>query len=108
MPTHRVSEQGRVGLAQVLEQGREVALERAGARLGLVRVAVAAEVEGDDVEALRERGGDVVPPVGVGAAAVEQHQGGPARVAVVQGVEVDAIERRRGEAFGARHEWHAV
>src|SRR5262249_18626594 len=101
---HRVAEQRRVGGAEVLEQRGEVALERTGAGLGLVRVAMAPEVEGDDVKALGQDRGDIVPPVGVGAAAVEEHEGGPTRLAVMEGVEVDTFEGRRGEAFGARHE----
>ena len=44
--------------------------------VAVVAVAVAGQVDGHDAELVGERGGDVGPPVRVGAAAVDEHQAG--------------------------------
>ena len=87
---------------EMVEQGGQVVLE--SARLPsrrVIGITMSAEVEGDDVKTLGESRCHCVPPVRVGAAAVEQHQRHSGRIAPVQGVEGDAVERRSAEPFGA-------
>jgi hypothetical protein len=77
----------------VIEQGLEIVGECADPRLfGLVRVTVSAEVERDDVELLGDHWGDMVPPVRVGAAPVQQYHLLALRVAPVERVELHTFE----------------
>ena len=67
--------------------------------------AVAAEVERDEVEPVGERRRQVVPPVRVRTATVEQRDRGAPGLAPLEGVELDAREAaagRRAEASAAR------
>ena len=103
MGAHRVPDEGRVGRSQMLEDGLEIALETT--RLDafrVVRVAVAAKVDGDHVEPDGEGRGDVVPPVRVGTAAVEEDELGMGLAPTVDGAEGYALEGRGREAFAAR------
>jgi hypothetical protein len=50
-------------------------------------------VEGDDVKPVNEGGDNGVKPVSVGGAAVEEAEGGPARLAPLQSVKGDAVNR---------------
>ena len=59
----------------------------------MVAVAVAGQVDGDDSELVANVAGDVRPPVRVRAAAVDEHEPAPARVA--PGEVVDRQRRRR-------------
>ena len=97
---HRVSDEPNGWIPEVLDQGLEVF--RQGARPGfswVVGVSVPAEVEGDHVKALGHRRGDMVPPVRVGAAAVEQHQFLVFGIAPVKRVQANARQRRGAEVL---------
>src|SRR6185503_9940066 len=74
-------------------------MERADQELlGMVAVAVSAEIQAHDPEALGERRGDFVPPMQIGAASVQQHHAGRTRVAAQLRVQVHPVELGPGEA----------
>jgi len=60
---------------------------------------VAPEVQRQYVMASRERGRQVIPPVGIRSASVQQHELRIARPPAVQDVELYTIEERVGEAL---------
>jgi len=70
--SHRVADEPNGWMLQMLEQGFEVFGQGAHTRLlWVVRVSVPAKVERDYVKAFGDHWGDMVPPVGVGATAVQ-------------------------------------
>ena len=98
-----VADEGRVRVAEPLEERLEVVAEGARQELvGEVRGAVSAEVEGDDVEVAREARREVVEPVSVRARPVEEHEGRARRVPEVEGRELDAAQAGAREAFETR------
>jgi hypothetical protein len=68
----------------------------------MIGISVAAEVEGDYVESCGQLRCDVVPPMRVGSAAVEQDEGGMRGVPPEEGVKVDSAEARSREASALR------
>ena len=92
---HRVAEQAHGRLAEMFEQRLEIVVECAWEQiLWMIGISVAAEVEGDHVEARSQPRCDVVPPMRVGSAPVKQDQRGKRGVAPEEGVKVYAAQAR--------------
>jgi glutathione S-transferase len=98
-----MAHQDRRRTAEIGEQRGQIVGE--GAHLEgfrMIRIAVTPEVEGDDVEAPRQRLGLRLPPVDVGGAAMQQHHQRACRITALQRVERHALELGSCEASAAR------
>jgi hypothetical protein len=91
----------RFGSAEPLEQRFEITVERPHFDFARrIRVPVAAEVEGDDLETFRQTRREMVPPMGVGAAPVEEDELALALgIAVPKRVQSNLSEFRGGESL---------
>ena len=88
--------------AQVFAEPLEVGVECADLEFfGIVGVAVPAKIECQNVVVLREFGGHMIPPVGIGPPSVEQHEGRILFVPPMEHIEKSAGTKRMGESLGS-------
>ena len=96
-PAHRVPDEHRRALhAAVVGAGHHLVGPRLdGVHRAPAAVAVARQVDGDDVVLRQEQRRDEAPPVGVGGAAVDEHEAGALDVAPAQVVDVARLDPHR-------------
>jgi hypothetical protein len=94
MAAHRMAKQDCVFAPEMSEQEFDVVVERAHHPLfWVVRNTMTPKIQGHDVKAVGERGGDVVPPMRVRTAAVKHHQD---RLGITAPGEIMKLRRPRG------------